>query len=113
MKREREGAGAGHRHQRVEVSVLEELRAILRDDVSDPELERVRITAVTLSPDYRNARVHFVVPKGRPRAAVERAFERASAFMRGRLVEAIELKRTPDLRFVFEAELGIEEGVED
>ena len=62
MKREREGAG--YRHQRLEVSILEELRSLLRDDVSDPELERVGVTAVALSPDYKNARVHFVIPRG-------------------------------------------------
>lgn len=105
MKRDR-SEGAGHRHERLQVSVLEELRAILRDDVTDPTLEGARITAVALSPDYRNARVHFVVTRGTARAAVEKAFERAAAFMRGRLALAIEMKRTPDLRFVFEAEVA-------
>ncbi|MBX3192669.1 MAG: ribosome-binding factor A [Labilithrix sp.] len=89
------------------MSILEELRAILRDDVSDPELYGARISAVVLSPDYRSARVHFVVPLGRSRAACERAFERAAPFLRGRLSEALELKRTPDLRFVFEAEADL------
>jgi ribosome-binding factor A len=103
--RERE-SGAGMRHQRVEVSIQEELASILRDDVNDPELEGVRITGVVLSPDYRSARVHFAVPRGRPKSACERAFLRASAFLRGRLAEAIELKRTPELRFVYEAEIA-------
>ncbi|MBS2013334.1 MAG: ribosome-binding factor A [Deltaproteobacteria bacterium] len=96
--------GAGHRHLRLEQSILEELRAILRDDISDPVLEGARFSAVVLSPDYRSARVHFLTSKGSSRPDVERAFERAGAFMRGRLAEAIELKRTPELRFVFEAE---------
>ena len=93
------------RHQRVEISIQEELASILRDDVEDPELEGVRIGAVSLSTDYRCARVHFAVPRGRPRSAVERAFARATSFLRGRLAEAIELKRTPELRFVYEAEI--------
>jgi ribosome-binding factor A len=106
MKRDAEPGGpAGHRHQRLEVSVREELQSIVRDDVSDPELEGVVISAVVLSPDYRNARVHFLVPRGRPRTAVERAFTRAAPFLRARLAEAVELKRTPDLRFVYEAEI--------
>jgi ribosome-binding factor A len=37
---------------------------------------------------------------------VERAFTRAAPFLRARLAEAVELKRTPELRFVFEAEIG-------
>ncbi len=103
--RERE-AGAGLRHQRVEQSIQEELASILRDDIADPELEGVRIGAVALSPDYRSARVHFAVPRARPRSAVERAFARATPFLRGRLAEAIEMKRTPELRFVYEAEIA-------
>lgn len=107
MKRGNDGA-AGYRHLRLEQSILEELRAILRDDVTDVRLEGARITAVALSPDYRSARVHFVTAKGQSRPDIEKAFERAAPFMRGRLAEAIELKRTPDLRFVFEAEAATE-----
>lgn len=106
MKRDAQaGEAAGHRHQRLEVSVREELQSIIRDDVTDPELEGVVVSVVVLSPDYRNARVHFLVPRGRPRTAVERAFARATPFLRARLAEGVELKRTPDLRFVYEAEL--------
>lgn len=104
------GDDAGFRHARLETSIREELDMLLRDDVSDPELEDVRVRAVVLSPDYRNARVHFLVPRGRPRSAVERAFSRATAFLRGRLAESVELKRTPELRFVYEGELGAGEG---
>ncbi|MDF2694596.1 MAG: hypothetical protein K0S65_2979 [Labilithrix sp.] len=105
LKAEGPSAAGAHRHQRVEASVLEELRSIVRDDITDPELEGVQLTAIVLSPDNRNARVHFAVPRGRPRTAVERAFARATGFLRGRLAEAVELKRVPDLRFVYEAEL--------
>jgi ribosome-binding factor A len=110
MKRDADAPGGeagGHRHQRLETSVREELQSILRDDVYDPELEGVVVRAVVLSPDYRNARVHFLAPRGRPRNAVERALTRASPFLRARLADAVELKRTPELRFVYEAEIGL------
>ncbi|HVH41691.1 MAG TPA: ribosome-binding factor A [Labilithrix sp.] len=109
MKHEKGGPSAAGavRHQRVEASILEELRSILRDDVTDPELEGVRLTAIVLSPDSKTARIHFAVPRGRPRTAVERSFTRATGFLRGRLAEGVELKRTPDLRFVYEAEISL------
>lgn len=107
MKHDRDaGAQGAHRHQRVESSILEELRTILRDDITDPDLDDVRLTAVVLSPDSKLARLHYVIPRGRERTKVERAFTRANGFLRGRLAEGVELKRTPDLRFVFEGELG-------
>ena len=105
MKSDKEGAG--YRHQRLEVSILEELRSLLRDDVSDPDVEGVGVTAVALSPDYKNAKVHFVIRRGGVRAITERALERATPFLRRRLSDSIELKRTPDLRFIFEAEVDM------
>ncbi len=101
MRRDEEGAG--HRHLRVQSLVLEELRALLRDDVSDPALANVRVRAVALSVDYRNAKVHFVL-RGTPdaRRPTDQALGRATPFLRARLADAIEMKRVPDLRFVFD-----------
>jgi ribosome-binding factor A len=102
MRRDEEGAG--HRHERVQGLIFEELRALLRDDVSDPRLAPVRITAVVLSVDYRHARVHFALAiKEVDRASVERGLVRATPFLRARLADAIDMKRVPDLRFVFDA----------
>jgi ribosome-binding factor A len=103
MKRDEDGAG--HRHLRLQRIVLEELRALLRDDVSDPALFAVRITAVILSVDYRHARVHFAWPAraAGDRNVVDRALVRATPFLRARLADAIDAKRIPDLRFVFDA----------
>jgi ribosome-binding factor A len=98
----REEEGGGHRHERVQGLLLEELRALLRDEVSDPALSDVRITNVVLSVDYRHARVHFALV-GAPRPVAEQALVRATPFLRARVAEAIDLKRVPDLRFVFDA----------
>jgi ribosome-binding factor A len=108
MRREDKDVGhAGHRHARLQELIFEELRALLRDDVFDPALVDIRVTAVVLSADYRHARVHFVLhgdatgtPPDGPSA--ERALARATPFLRARLAEAIDLKRVPDLRFVFD-----------
>lgn len=72
--------GAGHRHLRVQSLVLDELRALLSDDVHDPALDAVRVVAVVLSVDYRHARVHFVLEEGVTLEirAVARALARAT-----------------------------------
>lgn len=100
MKRD-DRESAGHRHARLSGIILDELRALLRDDVSDPALARARITNIVLSVDYRHARVHFALGGG-VKADAEHAFTRATPFLRARIGEAIDLKRVPDLRFVFD-----------
>jgi ribosome-binding factor A len=64
-----------------------------------------------LSVDYRHARIHFTIVQGDDTrrsspAAVSRALETATPFLRGRLAEAIDMKRTPELRFVFDGEVA-------
>lgn len=106
----REDESAGFRHVRLQELLLEELRGLLRDDVSDPMLEPVRVTALVLSVDYRHARVHFALHAAvepPARSIVERALIRATPFLRARLADAIELKRLPDLRFVFDANAAV------
>jgi ribosome-binding factor A len=102
MRRDDEGT-TGHRHARVQGLILDELEAVLRDEVSDPALADVRISAVVLSIDYRHARVHFTLSSAATgRRAVERALVRATPFLRARLAEAVETKHVPDLRFVLD-----------
>lgn len=107
VRKNREESSAGYRHARLEQLLLEELRALLRDEASDPALEPVRLMGLKLSVDYRHARVHFALERGQgtltsseERAAAGRALARATPFLRARLADTIELKRLPDLRFV-------------
>jgi len=104
----------GHRHLRLQDLVQRELAALLRDEVTDPRLESVRITSVVLSVDYRHARVHYAIARGggsspTSPSEVARALERATAFLRGRLAEEVDLKRVPDLRFVLDGLIATEE----
>ena len=105
MKRDDEAAG--YRLARLQTLVLEELRTVLRDSVENPVLFSVHLATLVLSVDYRHARVHFSLPPapGDPaarRRIVERALSGATPFLRAQLALAVELKRTPDLRFVFD-----------
>lgn len=103
------GEKAGHRHERLQQVVREELDGTLSDEIGDPALARVRITNVVLSVDYRSARVYYVLPPPDDRLARDnaaRALERATPFLRHRLSDAAEIKRVPDLKFIFEGHVA-------
>ncbi len=98
-------SGSGHRLPRLEQLLLEEMKALFEAELSDPALSGVGPIAVTLSPDYRHARVHCVVlGSSASRGEIERALARANGFVRRRVGEAIELKRLPEIGFVVVAE---------
>lgn len=91
---------AGFRGQRLEGLFREELNSLLEYEANDPRLEDVRVSRVELSRDGSRARVWFVCGREEAAiAAVEAAFENATGFMRGRLGDAVPLKRLPELRF--------------
>lgn len=90
-------AGELIRHALVEILAREEFR--------DPDLQDVSVTIgeVRCSPDLKHANV-FVTPLGdtdpEHQKALTEALNRASKFLRGRLAREIDMKFTPNLRFL-------------
>lgn len=98
------GPSAGHRHARLESALQTELTLLLRDEITNPALMDVTLRSVTLSADYHHARIQFTLPDGAtPGAAREAqlALERAAGFLRSGLADALDLKRTPSLKFLY------------
>jgi ribosome-binding factor A len=99
--------GPSQRQLRAGELVRHSLAAILLEaDLQDPALKGVSVTVteVRLSPDLRHATC-FVEPLGAGVGVVEAkavvdGLNRTSKYLRGRLGKMVDLKFTPDLRFV-------------
>ena len=95
----------GHRGERVADVVRAELARALREDVRDPLLGFVTLTAVRLAPDLRSARVYVsVLDRDADRTLA--ALRRAGPFLRRVLAQRAGLRFTPELRFVFDPSLA-------
>lgn len=95
--------GPSQRQLRAGELVRHALVEILREEeITDPALEGVSVTVteVRMSPDLRHATI-FVEPLGGGHAEeVVSGLNRHAKFIRGRLGRSIELKFTPDLKFL-------------
>jgi ribosome-binding factor A len=99
----RHSAGPSQRQLRVGEMLRHALADILRrDEIRDPDLAgvSVTITQVKPSPDMRHATVFCEPLGGKNAKAVIAALNRNKGFLRGEMGHQIELKFTPDLRFV-------------
>ncbi|HEX6866420.1 MAG TPA: 30S ribosome-binding factor RbfA [Caulobacteraceae bacterium] len=96
-------AGPSQRQLRAGELVRHALVDILREeDITDADLAGVSVTVseVRMSPDLKHA-VCFVEPLGGGHAPeVVAALNRHAKFLRGRLGRTIEMKFTPDLKFL-------------
>jgi ribosome-binding factor A len=95
--------GPSQRQLRAGELVRHALVDILREQtLADPVLAGVSVTLteVRMSPDLRHA-LCFIMPLGGDAAPdVVAGLNRATRFLRGELGRAVELKFTPDLKFV-------------
>lgn len=95
-----------HRHTRIEHLLHDELHSLIRDDARDSALEDIVVLSVHLSPDHAHARVAYAV-EGEPELEALRGpstlngLTRATAFLRARLAENLNLKKLPKLSFTF------------
>jgi ribosome-binding factor A len=110
MKRHHQSKGRGHapqgpsqRQLRAGELIRHALVEVLREEELQDEAMRgvsVTVTEVRLSPDLRHASV-FVEPLGGGHAReVVAALNRHAKFLRGRLGHGIDMKFTPELKFL-------------
>lgn len=101
--RHRAPAGPTQRQLRAGELVRHALVEILRvESFSDPVLQGhpVTLTQVRVSPDLKHALCYVEPLGGEAAEAVIGALNRAAKFLRGRLGHEIEMKFTPNLKFV-------------
>jgi ribosome-binding factor A len=89
------------RNLRVAAELQRVLNDLLCNEVKDPRLEDVRISAIDLSRDISVAKVYFsnLEPDADPQPAVA-ALTRAGGFLRSRAARILRLRRVPELRFL-------------
>lgn len=88
------------RQDRVSDLIKDEISRLLLREVRDPRIGFVTITAVSVSPDLRNVRVHVsVLGDGAARDASIRALNSASGFFRRSLFKNLRLRHSPVIDF--------------
>ncbi|HQH12004.1 MAG TPA: 30S ribosome-binding factor RbfA [Candidatus Sumerlaeota bacterium] len=96
------------RIKRVEEAVKEQIALILQQEVKDPRLNFVTVTAVHVSKDTRNADV-FVTAHDESETNIKNiltALESASGFIRRKLGERVTLRLLPALKFHYDKTLS-------
>ena len=116
MRRSPIHVGPSQRQLRVGEMLRHALSQILvRNEIRDPDLEGVSVTVTQVkpSPDMRHATI-FVEPLGGKNAKqIVAALNRHKAFLRGEMGHMIDLKFTPELRFIEDESFAEAQRIED
>jgi ribosome-binding factor A len=103
----------GSRPDRVADQIRSELASLLAREVHDPGIGFVTLTRVQVTPDLQQARVRYTaLGDEKTRAASARALERAAPFLRRQLGARLRLRRTPELRFIYDESIAGQDRIE-
>jgi ribosome-binding factor A len=94
---------AGSRMRRVDEAVRAVLSEAITQDLKDPRVGFVTVTAVKTTPDLRHARVYVsVLGDEQARAASLEGLRSAHGFLQRRVAGELRLKHTPALEFLYD-----------
>jgi len=101
------GAGLVKRHpqraHRVGDQIQRELADLLKNDVKDPRVGPVTVTAVDVTADLSHATIRFTHLAGRENAeAAVSALTRTAGFLRSELSRRLNLYSVPQLHFAYD-----------
>lgn len=92
--------------ERLNHAFQEEISMILMREVKNEELKFVTITGVDTTNDLSYAKVYFTILEDSKKEEVTKALEKASPFIRTKLAERVEIRHTPELRFIYDSSIS-------
>ncbi len=99
--------------ERLNHVIQEEISMILMKEVKDEDIKFVTITGVETTSDLSFSKVYYTVLNKEKLKEAEEALERASSFIRTKLANTIEVRHTPELRFIYDKSIAYGEHIEE
>ena len=93
------------RSDRVAEQVRRDLADLIQNELMDPRVGMISLTAVELTPDYAHAKVFFTTLDTEHLEEVERGLKRSAGFLRRELGRRIHIHTLPELHFVYDNSL--------
>ena len=91
--------------ERLNHAFQEEISMILMREVKDEDIKFVTITGVDTTSDLSFAKVYYTVLDDSKKEKTAEALEKAASFIRTKLAERVEIRHTPELKFIYDNSL--------
>ncbi|MCC7091500.1 MAG: 30S ribosome-binding factor RbfA [Nitrosomonas sp.] len=91
------------RSLRVADQIQRELADLIQNEIKDPRIKQITLTAVEVTRDYSHAKVFFTTLANKEDVfPIENGLEHAKGFLRSNLSHRMKLRITPELHFVYD-----------
>ena len=90
----------GTRPERVQEAIRQEVSKIIQNELKDPRIGFLTITAVEVTPDLRYARIFFTaLGEMKDKMLALKGLKSAKGYIKGRLADEIKLRFMPEIEF--------------
>lgn len=94
-------------------SFVKEISYILNNEIKDSNINFVTVTACDITSDLSYARIYFTVLDDSKKVETLNALNKASSFIRGKLSERVEIRHTPELKFIYDNSVAYGQRIEN
>ncbi len=99
--------------ERLNHAFVEEISYILHHEVKDENIKFVTVTDCEISSDLSYAKVYVTVLDDSKKEMTLEALNGARSFIRGELSKRVEIRHTPELKFLFDESIEYGNKIED
>ena len=92
---------------------MQEISNILLTEIKDEDIKFVTVTGVDITNDLSYAKVYVTVLDEDKRKTTLEALNGASHFIRGKLSERVEIRHTPELKFLYDESIEYGNHIEE
>lgn len=97
---------------RLNSTFVKEISYILQNEIKDENIKFVSVTGCEITNDLSYAKVFVTVFDKDKKDTTMKALDGAKSFIRGELSKRVEIRHTPELRFVFDDSIEYGEKIE-
>lgn len=88
--------------ERLNDQFQKEISMILQTEIKDQDIHFVTITGCDITSDLSFCKVYFTVLDDSKKESTLKALKGASSFIRGQLSQRVEIRHTPELKFIYD-----------
>ena len=88
--------------ERLNHAMQEVISTILMKEIKDEDIRFITITGCDISSDLSYCKVYFTVLDQEKKQQTIQALEKASGFIRGEVSKEIDMRHTPELKFIYD-----------
>lgn len=92
--------------ERLNSQFEKEISIILQTEVKDSDIKFVTITGCEITSDLSFCKVYFTVLDDDKKEKVIESLNKAASFIRGQLSQRVEIRHTPELKFIYDESIA-------